>query len=1207
MSERLLDVLRLFGEQLSAEELADVLWLAQRLPKGEHAPLAVRLAQDTGCPAASADDTAGAPAAPAPYTPPSQPDEGTSAELHSAPEPPGTVEEQNGDDGSAPDDGVDDEARGDGPVHPPPPGPEPPRALSIRIAQPRSLSGSLSTARALRPLKRHRPDHRRREIDEAATAARYAHTGVLDVVTHPARERWLDLSLIVDDSGSMLLWQQLCAELHRVMEQLGAFRQIRVWGLRLRPGRTPMLSPQPFGASLALLSPAVADDPSGRTMTLVISDGANRAWRTGAMAALLTRWASRGPTAVIHTLPPRMWPGSALPTRRWTVRVPRPGAGNREWRVRDTLLPSELSRFTGIAVPVLEPRPRELATWARAVVAGGTSTVLSLWDPQAARPDTGRPEMTSAEAVRHFRRTASPEAYRLAAHLAAIAPLTVPVMRLVAEAVPWSATTTHLAEVFLSGLMRIAENAPPQSPAAQGSLSFQHGQRVFSFTDEAGDILQEAVPTAEVVATARQVSALIGELIGTSPDFAAWLHRPDGTELLPEHAQNFAWLGPALLRRLGLTGGTAPEWDWPPPVPQEEPESPRDPLHLHVPYVGYSTTSQSPFPWRQLSAHDPRRIGDYDLLGWAPTSGTTNVYLGRNPEGVEAAVRRPARNAPGANWTLLLEVAALSRFDHPCLPVLFDHEADAPLPWTAVSPATASHGGRAPHLAEVVSATGPLGTDATLALARRLASALDHSHGIGVVHGRLAPRHILLTRDEPVIVGWHRATIDGLAPRPGQAPARPEDDLRALAAILAQAALGTEWPAPGYRRSSDTLDPLDEAFWSVPEPPASVDPVLHALIGRCLHAPDGTPASATGVLALLRDRLPPQDRSTTLRAWLSASALELIGDAKLLRTPPRRPGRREGPQVPITPEEFAAQNTPSRVGTTSTKWDVLPGSVPAPGRLKRLVRRSPMPVLEPRDGSLAPCVAVIGAEPGSGRSTVAAQLASALAARAGSLRGGRKRVLMLPLDRTLGVFGYRLLAAVDASAVATRLPDDHGRMPAHARGWGTRTDSRGAHFLYGQVPVGTPVRLDASAVRRGVDWLKSVGTLVVDASGTFLPPQDSLRTLLGRVDHLVVTSTPRHEHLDAVARQIDWLSEHGYEELVRAATLVVSDVQGPAGHQEGPTRAGGLNDVVGSVCSVPYDATVHRLGLVDSSALAPATQRAFDVLGRTVAAALAHA
>ncbi|MFJ3798461.1 SAV_2336 N-terminal domain-related protein [Streptomyces sp. NPDC090088] len=1209
MPERLLGVLRLFGEQLSVEELADVLWLAPRLPQGEHAPLAVRLAQDVRHPAPSDDDTVGAPPAvvPAPQTLPTAPEDATPVELHSAPEPADTADAQDHDGGSEPDSGTDDEAEADGPAPQSPSAQEQPRALSIRIAQPRSLSGSLSVARALRPLKRHRPDHRRREIDEAATAARVAHTGVLDVVTHPARERWLDLSLIVDDSGSMLLWQQLCTELHLLFERLGAFRQIRVWGLRLQEGRMPMLSSQPFGASLSLLPPAVADDPSGRTMTLVISDGANRGWRTGAMAALLTRWASCGPTAVIHALPPRMWPGSALSARRWAVRVPYPGAANREWRVRDTLLPTELSPFTGIAVPVLEPGPRELGTWARAVVAGGTSTVLSLWDPHTIRPDTGHSTVSSAEAVRHFRRTASPEAYRLAAHLAAIAPLTVPVMRLVAEAVPWSATTTHLSEVFLSGLMRLAENTPARSVAAQGTLSFRHSQRVFSFTDEAGDILQEAVPTAEIVETARQVSTLIGELIGEAPDFAAWLHRPDGTDLLPQHAQNFAWLGSALLRRLGLTGAAVPDWDRPPPVPEEEPQSPRDPLHLHVPFVGYSAVVQSPFPWRRLSAEDPERIGGYDLLGWAPHSGSTNVYLGRNPEGVEAAVRRPAYDAPNAHGSLLLEVVALSRFDHPCLPTLFDHEADAPRPWTAVSPATASRGGRAPHLAEVVAATGPLGTDTTLALARRLASALAHSHGIGVVHGRLAPHHILLTRDEPVIVGWHRATVDGRPPQPGQVPARPEDDVRALAEILAQAALGTDRPARSYRRSSGSLGPLDEARWSAPSPSSSVDPALHTLIGRCLHAPDGTPATATDVLALLRDRLPPLDRSTTLRAFLPTLVAELIGDAKLLRTPPRQTGRREGPQVPITPEESVAQNTMSPVGTTSPKWQILPGSAQAPGRLKRFVRRSPPPLLEPQHGPPAPCVVVIGAQPGSGRSTVAVQLASVLTARAGSFRGERKRVLMLPLDRELGVFGYRLLAAADASAVAARLPDGRGHMPSHARGWGTRTDSRGTHFLYGQVPVDTPTRLDTSAVRRGVDWLRSFGTLVVDASGTFLPPQDSLRTLLGRVDHLVVTSTTRQQHLDAVLRQIEWLAEHDYEELVRTATLVVSDVEGSSGHQDGSAGVGGLNSVVGSVCSVPHDTAMHRLGLVDRSVLASATQRAFDMLGLAVGSALASA
>ncbi|MER6122838.1 SAV_2336 N-terminal domain-related protein [Streptomyces sp. NPDC001795] len=1207
MHERMLRVLQLFGEQPTADELADVLWLAQRVPRQESAPLALSLARKAGNAAAPAEEKSDARAAPSPRPPLPSHEETPSAELHAAPELPDAAGDPD-DDGDPPsDDGTDDEPRGEGPVPESQPAPEPPRALSIRIAQPRSLSGSLSTARALRPLKRHRPNHRRHEIDEAATAARIAHTGVLDVVTRPGRERWLDLSLIVDDSGSMLLWQQLCTELHALFERLGAFRQIRTWGLRLQDGRTPMLSPRPFGASLSLLRPSVLDDPSERTMTLVITDGASPEWRTGAMEALLTRWASCGPTAVIHALPPRMWAGSALPVRRWSVRVPHPGAANSKWRVRDTLLPPELSRFTGSAIPVLEPKPRELAAWARTTVAGGSSTVLPLWDPRAVRTSAEPAEVSSDEAVRQFRRTASPEAYRLAAHLAAIAPLTVPVMRLVAEAVPWSATTAHLSEVFLGGLMRLAENTPSRAAAPQGTRSFRHSQRVFSFTDEAGDILLDAVPAAEVVETARQVSALIGELIGQAPEFAAWLNRSDGTDLLPEHAQNFAWLGSALLQRLGLTGPAVPEWDQPPGVPEEEaPRRSRDDFYLHMPYVGYSTVVRPRFPWQQLSSQDPKQIGGYELLGWAPASGPTHVYLGRDSDGATAAVRRPADSSESTRHFLLVEVAALSRFDHPCLPALFDHEADAPRPWTAASPVTTRSGGRAPHLAELISATEPLGTDATLALGWRLASALAHSHSIGVVHGRLSPRHVLLTRDNPVIIGWHRATVDGQPAQPGRAPARPEDDLKALAAILAHAALGTDWPASPYHRSSGTLDPLDEADWFDTSPPRSVDPMIHALIGRCLRAPDGTPPTAVGVLALLRDRLPRQDSTDpALQVWLSPSALEVTGDAELLRTPPRHTGRREGPQIPIEGPEPAVHEGPSPVGTNSPKWQLLPGSVPSPRGLKRLARRLPQPAaLQPYEGPPDHCVAVISPHHGSGRSTVAVQLASALSARAASARGRRKPVVMLPLDRRLGVFGYRLLDA-ETSAFTARLPHSPGRTPSHAREWVTLTDSRGAHFLYGLVPANTPVLLDALAVRRGVDWLRSFGTVIVDAGGTFLPPGDTLRSLLGGVDHMVVTTTGRQEHLDAVRRQLHWLSEHGYEQLVRAATVVLSDVDGSAEH--GHTRMAGeqFDDTVRNVCTIPYDTAVHQLGLVDHAALAPATRSAFDELGLAVSSALA--
>lgn len=163
------------------------------------------------------------------------------------------------------------------------------------------------------------------------------------------------------------------------------------------------------------------------------------------------------------------------------------------------------------------------------------------------------------------------------------------------------------------------------------------------------------------------------------------------------------------------------------------------------------------------------------------------------------------------------------------------------------------------------------------------------------------------------------------------------------------------------------------------------------------------------------------------------------------------------------------------------------------------------------------------------------------------------------------------------------------------------TTPQGTQFLHGLVPANAVVRLKQSAVRRGVDRLRSMGTVVVDATGTFLPPGDSLRGLLGTVSHPVVTTTGRRDHLDPLVAQLDWLSRHGYEGLVSSATLVVSELDA------GTTRTasgGRAVDLVGEVCRVPYDDALRGRGLVDHASLSPATRQSFADLARVVRAAL---
>ncbi|WP_406148682.1 SAV_2336 N-terminal domain-related protein [Streptomyces sp. NBC_01012] len=1254
MPDRLLSLLRDVGFDVTAEELADCLWLAERMPAD--APLAAAMgllgggarppgaAREPGVPPPAAwaeekESTSG-PDAPG--------DEPAPAGLHASAAPPADGSEAEGYAGSSEAPGRDDDpaAPEPGPAQTEPAEPPEPAepaedrsaALPVRIPHPHALALPLRTARALRPLKQYRPHPSAEELDEAETAARIAHSGLLDVVTRPARDRWLDLTVVVDDGVSMLLWQQLCSELNSLLAHIGAFRQIRTYGLRLRPGQAPRISSRPFVPDAPTVSAEVLTDPSGRTMTLVISDGAGPGWRTGAMRAVLSRWAAHSPTAVIHTLPPRMWRGSGLPTRRWSVRAPGPGAANSTWRVRDPVLPEALSSFGTTPVPVLTPSPQSFADWARVTAGEGSGGVLALWDADTAerqRPSGVRarshtkqpPRRVRPDAeVQRFRRAVSPEAYRLAAHLAAVSPLTIPVMRLVVHSLPRPVTTAHLAEVFLSGMLRPAEagHGPPTADVLPQ-------QRVFAFTSDSRDILLDAVPTTEVLASTRRVSEHIAELVGRSPDFPAWLDRPDGTSRLPDDSSAFAWLSPALQDRLGLTGLSAQEWTEQPTLPREIRLSPPGSIYPQFPLVGYSAASTT---WSAVDSGSLATLGGYRLTGQAGQPGGPSLFAGS--KGKEQAVIRASSTHPRSMAEVRREALAIARFDHPCLPSLLDAAFDSGTFWAAATGALNRLGQGAPALRAVAQSLRvheTFGTDLILVLGQRLASALDHSHHAGIVHGHLSADRVLLTLDGPLLIGWHRSetAAPGTAPTPG----RTAGDVRALAALLGLLGSRTDWHPSGTRRYEPLLTDGEDA----PEVGRALldeisDPSLAAVLSPFLTLPTHHRAmTAESMLAAFRDRVPRDAFLQPFSWWLPASTATVIDHARLDLSSRAAPGPQvllaarlplgaevplpdgeaspAGGDVPLPGGEPTANDRPyethepGRRGRQLTKWFRLPGRPEQVSRhvLRRRTRAGKETVIRPfgdRPGRLA---VVFGAGPGTGRSTVAVQLASALAAATPASR--RPPVLMLPFAPAAHVLGYRMVADED-TAYGRGLPDHRVSAmlsPADIRlsptgVWVTLKDSNRADFVHQHAPAGQPPP-SAREHRDILARMRRMGTLVVDFSGDFAPPGPSLRGTFGEADRLVVTCSGDPDQVAETAGRLDWLAGHRHASLVSDALLVLSDLTGTAaGRSELDEAERRLGPLVGDLVRIPYEAALRDGGLVDHSALGPLTRKAFGKAAR---------
>ncbi|MFD9909036.1 SAV_2336 N-terminal domain-related protein [Streptomyces sp. NPDC059063] len=460
----------------SADELAELVWLARHMgPAGRpSSPSSPSSHSDTGIPVDVPPPppplprpAAQGPARPVPPAGPGR------VPLRLPAEPSSRPDERSGERPAEPSGGAD--------------------GTALRVPVPPMIPHPLPLQRALRPLGRRVPAPDRSVLDEGATAHRIAALGAHPrawlPVLRPADERWLRLSLVYDDGPTMPVWRPLVRELHTALAQSGLFRTVELH--RAAPDGT--------------VPPRAAEVPAtGRAVTLVVSDCMGPQWRPGAAGRrwyrTLRRWAGHMPLAVLQPLPERLWPTTALPAAPGLLTAPHAAAPSTalDFSPYDGHVPPS----GAVPVPVLEVAPTWLAHWATLVASGAQVPGAAAWlGPSPARTDDGTPRedvalLSPEELVLRFRSTASPEAFRLAGHLAVGRPH-LPVMRLVHAAVSRQPRPQHLAEVVLSGMLT---GVPGGAPGA------------YAFRDGVREVLLGTLPRSARGRT-RQLLARVGGLI----------------------------------------------------------------------------------------------------------------------------------------------------------------------------------------------------------------------------------------------------------------------------------------------------------------------------------------------------------------------------------------------------------------------------------------------------------------------------------------------------------------------------------------------------------------------------------------------------------------------------------------------------------------------------------------------------------------------
>ncbi|MFI5743452.1 hypothetical protein ACIA9I_34365 [Streptomyces anulatus] len=154
--------------------------------------------------------------------------------------------------------------------------------------------------------------------------------------------------------------------------------------------------------------------------------------------------------------------------------------------------------------------------------------------------------------------------------------------------------------------------------------------------------------------------------------------------------------------------------------------------------------------------------------------------------------------------------------------------------------------GPAPNLRVVLDEYGgTVPEELFLRIGLALSQALARAHGLGIVHGSLAPRYVLVSDQDVRLIGWATATLDGIdSPYRDELPTNqeylnadddgpaltPRSDVHAAGALLL-AFLAGEWGDP---RAEDKT--WNGAYW---RRPASI----RSSSGRCGAVCSATPLS----------------------------------------------------------------------------------------------------------------------------------------------------------------------------------------------------------------------------------------------------------------------------------------------------------------------------------------------------------------------------
>ncbi|MGW1980364.1 SCO5717 family growth-regulating ATPase [Streptomyces sp. NPDC001889] len=238
-------------------------------------------------------------------------------------------------------------------------------------------------------------------------------------------------------------------------------------------------------------------------------------------------------------------------------------------------------------------------------------------------------------------------------------------------------------------------------------------------------------------------------------------------------------------------------------------------------------------------------------------------------------------------------------------------------------------------------------------------------------------------------------------------------------------------------------------------------------------------------------------------------------------------------------------------------------------------------------------IAVISLKGGVGKTTTTTALGSTLATER------QDKILAIDANPDAGTLGRRVRRETGATIrdLVQAIPYLHSYMDIRRF---TSQAPSGLEIIANDVDPAVSTSFNDEDYRRAIDVLGRQYPIILTDSGTGLL-YSAMRGVLDLADQLIIVSTPSVDGASSASTTLDWLSAHGYAELVQRSVTVISGVRETGKMIKVEDIVAHFQTRCRGVVVVPFDEHLAAGAEVDLDMMRPKTRDAYFHLSALIA------